>query len=221
MTGPLREGSRAEVSVREDKSVKQRHRFRPTILEMLENRMVLSHGVSFAPVAVNHLNLSGRRGVTLSQVSIDETNQFFDSFTRDYLQVQGAYFATDATMAPTARGTFREYVVQRVNLLAEQLTRTFALLPGSLNRLPPSSGSTTVLASFLQTRINGATSTSLRTSLIGGPRSGAIPITPISGPAATLFTYQAISAIETARTATMNSASFLIHHTFVNGKPQH
>lgn len=198
--------------------MKQRHRFRPAILEMLENRMVLSHGVSFAPVAVNHLNHSGRRSVKLSQVAIDETNQFFDSFTRDYLQVQGAYFAADAKDL-NAKLTFREYIVQRTNLLAQQLTRTFAQLPGSLNRLPSSSGSATVLASFLQNRINGAASPSLRASLAGGARGNTIPVPPVSGPAATLYTYQAISAIETARTATLNSASFLIHHTFINGKP--
>ena len=107
------------------------------------------------------------------------------------------------------------YVRQRVEQLSGQLTRIMSHLPGSLNRLPPSfsGGGSIVLDSFLRTRINGNGRASLMTALVG-PRSPAIPPTPASGPSATIYTDQAISAIETARTATLLGASFLLNKTF-------
>jgi hypothetical protein len=193
----------------------ERHRFRPVVPESLERRVVLDRGARIAPVAIAPLDVSGRRR-DLAQAAADQVNQAFDAFTRDYLQAQGAYFAADPGQAPSAARFFRSFIVQRLNLLGQQLTRTFTQLPGSLNRLPNAApGGSIVLQSFLRTRITGNSPDSLRVAL-AGPNN---PIPPVmtSGTTATLYTSQAISAIETARTSTQNGVGFLLNRTFKNG----
>jgi hypothetical protein len=138
----------------------------------------------------------------------------FDSFTTDYLQAQGAYLAINNVQAHAA---FSHYVAQRVKLLAAQLTRIFVHVPGSLNRTRPSRspGGPVVIQSFLRTYINGPAPTTLIVSLQGARAGvGAIPPPGTTGTTATLYTDQALSAIETSRTVTLNNVGFLVSHTF-------
>jgi hypothetical protein len=193
--------------------MKGRHRFRPAFLQDLEPRVVLSGGAQISPAPVGKLTINARS--TITHQVVDQINVAFDSFTTDYLQAQGAYLH-DST-APHATTAFANYVNQRVELLAAQLTRIFAHVPGSLNRLQTSTpGGPVVLQSFLRTRINGLGRTSLLVSLNGrrGVGSSALPPAGTTGTTATLYTDQAISAIETARTASINSAAFLFSHSF-------
>jgi hypothetical protein len=191
--------------------MRERHRFRPSTVEGLEMRAVLSGGSLIMPAATGKLTISARTNPTL-QVA-DQVNQTFDSFETDYLQAQGAYLANGTSTAEVA---FRKYVSQRVELLATQLTRIFAHVPGALSRSQTSSpGGPVVVQSFLRTRINGLASTNLIVALLGRRNiGGAVPPAGTSGTTATLYTDQAISAIETARTATLNSVGFLFSRSF-------
>jgi len=193
--------------------MRERHRFQPEVLQGLETRVVLSGGGLITPVTVGQLTITARNDAT--HAVVDQVNQAFDSFTTDYLQAQGTYLANStATNAQTA---FHDYVTQRIELLATQLTRIFAHVPGSLNPLQTSTpGGPVVLQSFLRTRINGLGRSSLLMSLVGrrGLGNGALPPPGTTGTTATLYTDQAISAIETARTASLNSVGFLYSHSF-------
>jgi hypothetical protein len=203
-------------------------RFRPVVAEPLEERLVLdAAGLAVAPVNVAALDTSGRRGNLAKAVS-DQVNVAFDSFSRDYLQAQGAYTSPNPNPNPSdpqgvaARTYFRDYVVQRLSLLSQQLTRVFTQLPGGLNRIPGSTfggGSTLVLTSFLRTRITGNDAESLSTALARPTRGAAeLPLgAALQGTAATLYTSQALTAIDSTRTATLNATNFLLHHTFKNG----
>jgi hypothetical protein len=207
--------------------MKDRHRFQPA-LAGLESRLVLSRLATISPVSPAKLAIAAHKNA--AQAVVDQVNQAFDSFTTDYLQAQGAYFE-----APNvgARNAFKNFVTQRTDLLAAQLTRIFAHVPGSLNKLETaSSGGPVVVQQFLRTRINGNARTSLVRSLEGGSGNpSAIPpalkqptVTTNTGQAiaptytgqavATIYTDQAISAIETARTASLNSLGFLYGKSF-------
>jgi hypothetical protein len=182
--------------------------------EALESRVVLSRVASIAPISVAKLNV--RHHINATQDVVNAVNQSFDSFTTDYLQAQGAYLAAPSSGSHTA---FRSFVVQRVDLLAAQLTRIFAHVPGSLNRLQTSSsGGPVVIQAFLRSRINGNSSRTLLTALTGP--GGAIPplrmaaATATIDTTATIYTDQAISAIETARALTINSVGFLYGQAF-------
>jgi hypothetical protein len=92
-------------------------------------------------------------------------------------------------------------------------------VPGSLSLLQTSSsGGPVVIQEFLKTRINGSSGKSLLHTLIGGSGddTGAIPPVGTTGPTATLYTDEAISAIETTQTATLNSVGFLYGNSFNN-----
>jgi len=175
--------------------------------------LVLNGGGLIAPVAAGQLTITARTGAT--QAVVDQVNLAFDSFKTDYLQAQGAYLANSS--APNAPTAFNNYVTQRVELLAAQLTRIFAHVPGSLDRLQTSTpGGPIVLQSFLRTRINGFGRASLLVSLVGrrGVGTGALPPQGTTGTTATLYTDQAITAIETARATSLNSVGFLYSRSF-------
>jgi hypothetical protein len=192
--------------------MRERRRFRPATPEGLEARWVLSGGAVIAPVTVGKPPVTAHNN--RNQAIADQVNQTYDSFTSDYLQAQGAYLANSSSQA--AHLAFSHYVAQRVKLLAAQLTRIFAHVPGSLQPAPTSSpGGPVVVQNFLRTYINGPASTSLLVALEGrSAGNGAIPPPGTSGPTATLYTDQALSAIATARTITLNSIGFLISHSF-------
>jgi hypothetical protein len=196
--------------------MKDRHRFRPLAVEDLETRVALSRAGGIAPVSPARLASTARNNA--AQAVVNQVNLSFNSFTTDYLQAQGAYLAATTGASPSkgARTAFKNFVAQRVDLLAAQLTRVFAHVPGSLTRLQTSSsGGPVVVQEFLNNRINGTTRTSLLETLEGGRGNpGAIPPAGTSGPAATIYTDQAISAIETAQTSSLNSLGFLYGGSF-------
>lgn len=137
----------------------------------------------------------------------DEIDRIFDSFTSDYLQAQAAFLASDTT---TSRAAFQNVTIQRVNLLAQQLTQTLVRLPGMLAR---EKGAPAVpVQQFLTRRINNPNvPTSLLNTLLDISRS--IPESP-GAPEATLYTLTATNAIEAARVATINSSKFAISGVF-------
>lgn len=190
--------------------MRKRHEFRPAALEGLEPRIVLSRVASFAPIAPAKLVLRSHNNA--AQAVVNAVNQSFDSFTTDYLQAQGAYLKVPNADSHRA---FRGFVVQRVELLAAQLTRIFAHVPGSLKRLQTSSsGGPVVVQAFLRSRINGTSSRTLLSALTD--TGGAIPPLRMATTdfASTIYTDQAISAIETARAVSLNSVGFLYGKAF-------
>jgi selenocysteine lyase/cysteine desulfurase len=191
--------------------MRQPHRFCPGIVEGLEDRLALSRGVTVAPVVVGKVPAAQHQSAT--HAVVNNINLAFTAFTADYLQAEGAYLASDSK---SSEGVFRTFVGQRVNLLAAQLTRVFAHIPGSLSLLQTSSsGGPVVLQNFLRTRINGDDRSSLLTALVGrGSLVGAVPPYNASGPTATLYTDQATTAIETAQATTINCVAFLYSQSF-------
>src|SRR5437016_4263385 len=101
------------------------HRFRPESPDPLERRLALTHGGPITPALIGTLSptpeASGPGGRVVAQ-----TNAAFDRFSRDYFQAQGAYLSSGA-----AQGPFTSFTDQRIALLAQELTRIFARLPGT------------------------------------------------------------------------------------------
>jgi hypothetical protein len=192
--------------------MRERRQFRPERLEGLEARVVLSNRGLIAPATVGKLNTSAK--TNSNQAVVDQVNQTYESFTSDYLQAQGAYLANGASAANHT--AFSHYVGQRVKLLAAQLTTIFVHVPGSLNLAPKSSpGGPVVVQSFLRSYVNGPAPTSLLVALEGRKGgTGAIPPAGTTGTTATLYTDQALSAIATTQTITLNSVGFLVSHRF-------
>jgi len=204
--------------------------FLPTRLDglELEARVVMSQGALTSPALVlSPVQQSPRALRHLSPQN--RVNQAFDQFTTDYLQAQQVYL--DSTGLTNADTTFKNYITQRVNLLAQELVQALGRLPGATTKLQPKQridpSLSTTLQSFLFRKINGniaitATTSynnvSLLTELIS-----AVPPAPAAGstlsPAAvTLFTLQASNAIQTARINTENAAYLMSSGTFQNHK---
>lgn len=197
----------------------QRNRFRPVVWNRLESRVALTQLAGIAPATVAPLNLSNRVR-NLNVAAVDQINQAFDRFTQDFLQAQGAYFASSQTQSAgdvaSAKIYFRSFLVQRVNLLAQELTNVFVQLPGGVRRGSPNGPP--VVQSFLRQRINGPASSTLTTQLAGrGPSQNQIPNANTAGSAATLYTSFALTTIDTARATTLNASGYLLKGTFSNG----
>jgi hypothetical protein len=192
--------------------MRDRHRFRPAVGEPLEGRRLLSAKGLVTPVVVKPLPITRPTETSQALQATTAVNQDFDAFTQDYLQAQATYLASPGVPP----GTFSTYITQRVELLSQDLVKAFTPLPGSLNRLPGSFGigGSIVLQAFLRRVIVGPQPGTLLSELRGN-----IPVTGLTGPAATLVTLNATTAIATARTATLNSVNFLLRHTFHNGHP--
>jgi hypothetical protein len=191
----------------------------------LEPRLVLSHGALATPALIlNPVQQSPRAFRHLP--AVDKVNRAFDQFTTDYLQAQQVYLASASSGLANADATFKDYTTQRVNLLTQELVQALVQLPGATTRLRPNQRLTpsmsTTLQSFLFRKINGTTAptatnsydnVSLLTAL-----NAAVPTTsatsPLTPPAATLFTLKASSAIQTARINTDNAAYLMSSRTF-------
>jgi hypothetical protein len=194
--------------------MRDRHRFRPDDMVGLEGRLLLSRAARSAPVIFARSNIPTSHA-DIVFAATDQVNQAFDSFTSGYLQVQGTYFASDPAQGANAAKYFRSYIVESLGLLDQKLTRTFTTLPGSSAKHPSTSpNGSTVLQDFLAKQINGKSQSNLLLSLAGtNVKNSPIPPIGTSGPVATLYTEQALSAIETARAATLNQTDFLILHS--------
>ncbi len=192
----------------------------------LEARVVLSQGaLTTSALVLNPVQHSPRALRHLSpQVRV---NQAFDQFTTDYLQAQQVYL--DSTGLTNADTTFKNYIAQRVNLLAQELIQALGRLPGATSKLRPSQRLTpsmsTTLQSFLFRKINGTTATTATSSYdnisLLTALNNAVPPAPAAGTtlspaAATLFTLQASNAIQTARINTENAAYLMSSGTYKN-----
>lgn len=217
--------------------MRTRKRFLPELLEVLEERVVLSHVSALAhanATAIGRASLqpisatsvlgtrvspiligSATRGVQFRDSAMgrisDAIDRDYNSFTDDYLQAQSAYLAGNSSDI-VAKQTLQDLTVQRVDLLAQQLVQDLSRVPNSLQRA--TGARETPLQSFLRRAVTGNTPAS--TSLLHTLNTKSIPPTPgDTGPGVTLYTLTATNAIETARVATVNAAKFLISGTFV------
>ncbi len=197
--------------------MRERHRFRPASWDRLEARVALTHGGPISPALIGTLSPNPRASGTTGR-AVAQVNAAFDQFTANYLQAQGAYLSSGAAADSTA--AFKAYTSQSVQLLSQELTRTFARLPGSLVYIKDASqrsshgGSSVVLQAILFSRINGGTGSG---SLLDTLNSSAVvPATPPTGASATLYTLTATNAIQTARVSMINAVRYLVNHTFNN-----
>jgi hypothetical protein len=195
--------------------MKDRRRFRPVMGDRLERRLALRHGGPITPALIGTLSPTPRASGPAGRVAA-QANQAFDSFTQDYSQAQGAYLSSG-----TASGAFEAFTTQRVNLLAQQLTRIFARLPGSFAQIKNthqrsvSGNSTVVFQAFLFKKINGnggGNDSLLQT--LNSP--SVVPPAGTKGAAATLYTLTATNAIQSARIATINAVKYIANDTFKN-----
>jgi hypothetical protein len=196
--------------------MRERHRFRPGGWDGLEKRLALTHGGPISPGLIGTLSPNPRASGAAGR-AVAQTNAAFNQFTVNYLQAQSAYLSS-GTMNDTK--AFKAYTDQAIQVLAQQLTRTLARLPGSLvyikdqNTRSKTGGSSVVLQAIL------------RSQIIGGPKDlqnlqarlmNAVPDNPPTGASATLYTLTATNAIQAAQLGIINSIRYLVNHTFNNG----
>lgn len=199
----------------------RKHRLVPKLGDRLEPRVVLSRGVSIAPIAVAPLNLSARVRA-LDTAAIQSVNETFDSFSRDYMTALGAYFGgkDQGDAVRPAKDQFARFVIQRIDLLSQQLTQIFVQLPKATRPVAGGPRGTIVLQSFLRSRINGTQPGTLRANLVGSNFNDNAQLMPAPGDSSSitsLYTARSLNAVETARAATINSAGFLLKGTFKHG----
>ncbi|WP_337177230.1 hypothetical protein [Paludisphaera sp.] len=200
-----------------------KHRLTPRIDDRLEPRIVLSQGIAIAPIAVAPLNASGRARA-LNTAAIQSINDAFDSFSRDYMTALGAYFnggeAPAGESVRPAKDQYARYVLQRIDLLAQELTRTFSHLPKATRPVAGAPRGSIVLQVFLRSQITGTQPGTLRTNLVGSNFEDNAQLLPAPGGEeniASLYTARSLNAVETARAATTNAAGFLLRGTFKHG----
>jgi hypothetical protein len=161
-----------------------------------------------------YLIASYARGIQFQDASTsrvtDSIDRAFDSFTSDYLQAQAAFLASSSAATTATQSAFRATTIQRVNLLAQELTQDLSRVPGILKRDKGAQSNT--LQQFLARRITNQTAPSslLRTLLATAP----VPSATTGAPEATLYTLAATNAIETAHVATINAAKFAASGVF-------
>jgi hypothetical protein len=199
--------------------MRKKLRFRPGLADQLESRLVLAQFSAISPAAVAPLNLSGRVRA-LNVAAVDQINVAFDHFTQDFLQAQGAYFATTPgeSTSPAAVRYFRNFILQRIDLLGQELTGVFTQLPGGTRRVTGGGPNGSILVqSFLRQRITGNGASTLSRQLAGsnqGNFASLVPSVGTTGSEATLYTSSALTSIATARAATINASGYLLKSTF-------
>jgi hypothetical protein len=203
--------------------MRRKHRLIPRLDDRLEPRIVLTRGLFVAPIAVAPLNMSGRMR-ELNAAAVENIGQAFDSFSRDYMTALGAYFnggqAPSGESVRPAQDQFARYVIQRIDLLSQQLTQTFYQLPKATRPVAGSPRGSIVLQVFLRSQITGTQPGTLRTNLVGANFQENAQLLPAPGGEdniASLYTARSLNAIETARTATINAAGYLLKGTFKHG----
>jgi hypothetical protein len=197
--------------------MRRRHRYRIGGWDRLEARRALTHGGPITPALFGTLSPTPQASGPAGRV-VAQSNAAFDSFAQDYAQAQGAYLSAGSSGSSAA---FKAFTTQRVNLLAQELTRIFYRLPGSFARIQDthqrsqSGNSAVVFQAFLYNRINGGANTSLLSILTS---DSVLPPAGTNGSSATLFTLTANNAIQSARIATINGAKYIANNTFKNSK---
>lgn len=200
--------------------MKDRRRFRPVAIEALEPRVALTHGGPLNPALIGTLSPNVRASGPIGRVAA-QVNASFDRFSADYSQAQGAFLSSGATAAVLP--AFKSFTQQRVGLLAQELARTLARVPGSNGRIAnmnqqAANGSNVVLSGFLNRKINGTGTVGAGSLLTTLTSVAVIPTAGTTGSGATLYTLSATNAIQSARASTINAIGFIINGTFRNAK---
>jgi hypothetical protein len=200
--------------------VGKQHRFRPFACEELELRALLTHGGPLNPALIGTLSPNTRAVGPLGRVQA-QVNASFDRFSTDYFQAQGAFLSAGSTSGLLP--AFKTFTEQRVNLLAQELTRTLARVPGSYTRIANTgqqaqNGSNVVLTGFLNRKINGTGSVGANSLLTTLTSNALLPPAGTAGAGASLYTLAATNAIQTARAASINAVRFMATGAFNNSK---
>ncbi|WP_145275152.1 hypothetical protein [Tautonia plasticadhaerens] len=175
----------------------------------------MSVGPRFSASALSRLPDAYVRRTGGAQRIVDQVDEAFDSFSKDYLEAQRVYVASEGQ-----EQLFRVFTSQRITLLSQDLTRALSHVPGSLERLERKDqrkelGVDTPLQAFLIRRIVGRNGDGNDGSLSSILRSDTvIPPAGTTGPELSLYTLTATNAIESARTTTINAARFLVGGRF-------
>jgi hypothetical protein len=205
--------------------MKERTRFRPAVVE-LEARLALSHGPA------NYSVLTGndqgkpfvlRRDKPTPIVTL--VNTAFNQFGQQYGEARGVYYGAVSDQSATSADqmAFRQYTIQQVRLLAQQLANSFLQTPESTVRghhLPPP-------LDVLGKRIDGtATSATangnpFQTGTLGNALINAIPPASSSTTTIALDTGAQENAIAAAQVAMINSVNILKNGEFGYNTSQH
>ncbi|MDG3002415.1 hypothetical protein [Paludisphaera mucosa] len=184
--------------------MKGKHRFKPGVVDALEERLTLNGAKTtlYASPILEGLRPRSRELSRATTTLTAQVNQAFDSFQADYAQARGTYFASlqaDPASAETAHTAFLAYTSQRTSLLSQQLAGGFIQTPtGGSGRSGPSAS----LRALLSSKIGSNQSGSLLKSL-----TDTTPTAIASAPTITLYTLGQDNAIASARTAILNSVS--------------
>lgn len=190
--------------------MRQRRAFKPTPLDRLEDRVVLSEGGIRGPSVVvsglyPYTHVLNRR----QQPIVAEVNQAFDSFQNDYNQARATYFAsllnqTDTAAATDAKNAFTLYTTQRVSLLAQQIISSFLQSSRGTARAKgqPDLLKQLVTLKLAPTQGQAPAGGSLLRALLDN-----IPPTGTSAPTAALYSLGQDNAIEAARVAIINGVN--------------
>jgi hypothetical protein len=202
-------------------------RFRPSGLDALEARLVLSRAHQNVSVLVQTL-YPGQYVLNRQQQSVAaQINQAFNQFQSDYGQARATYFASilnqPASTSPTsgvAYTAFKQYTTQRVDLLGQQLTSAFLQYSRSTAH---AQGKPSTLQGLVTRYITGTTRAGAADSL-NNALTSAIPQAGASAPTESLFSESQDLAIQTARAAMFNGLGILQSQYFgntVSDQPAH
>jgi hypothetical protein len=104
--------------------MRRRARFTPMPLDMLERRVVLSHGALALQAALGGAHPRPAVHVDQQQSITSEIDQAFGLFQNDYSQARATYLTSiqgQANPSTATTAAFSLYTTQRVGLLAQQL----------------------------------------------------------------------------------------------------
>ena len=202
--------------------MQSRNRFRPA-LGQLEERVVLSHAAPSTYSVISD-NFSGRQftikhGRPAPVVSL--VNAAFDQFEQDYRQVRSTYFGAIGSGTATASDffAFTNYTIQRVELLAQQLTNSLLQAPLSAQRghkLPsPLIGVARKINGFAPANMGG------NPFAVGTLGNALISSTPGIASSATTLSLDSLAqdnASEAARVAMIDTVNIIKNGFFGNSK---
>ncbi len=195
--------------------MERKRRFVPSVVDRLEDRVVLS---TYRGSSVVVSGLHPRQNVlNRHQTAVAaEVNQAFASFQNDYDQARATYFASIVNQPNPSTATtqaFTLYTQQRVSLLAQQLISSFLQYKPGTAQQHGKPSTLQVLINHRIIGINGQTNTpgSLANSLLT-----TIPPAGTSAPTATLYSLSQDNAIAAAQVSILNGAGILRNGDFGN-----
>lgn len=184
--------------------MKRRHQFKPEVSAELERRIALSTVAPAAPSLVRGffpgVSVRAERPAPVTTL----VERAFASFTEDYAQARGIYYASlaDPAAGEANRSAFVNYTQQRVNVLAQELASSMiAGVSGRSKGQGPLGAIPQAIGRQINARMpNGVyqTGTLARALIESIPASNVTPAT------ATLFAMSQDNAIEAARVGVLN-----------------